>query len=201
MTPVVKDISQLNLNGTYSYADYLTWQFEQAVELIKGRVFEMSPAPKTYHQRISRRITRYFENYLFGKQCEFFVAPFDVRLIDKQKSRELNKDIFTVVQPDLCVICNSEKIDEDGCMGAPDLIVEILSKGNSKKEMRLKYELYEECGVREYWIADPEHQTLHQFVLDDNEKYRLIKIHTTDEIASTYLFPELKVDISEIFAE
>lgn len=201
MAVPITDISQLNLNGTYSYADYVNWHFEQMLELIKGRIFKMSPAPKTFHQRISRNFAAVLDKYFHKKKCEYFVAPFDVRLYDHKKSAKANKDIHTVVQPDLCVICDPEKIDEDGCLGAPDLIVEILSKGNSKKEMHIKYNLYEECGVREYWIADPEHSTLHVFVLYNDEKYQLQRIYTTDEIAVSAIFTDLKVDVNEIFRQ
>jgi Uma2 family endonuclease len=195
----ITDLSQLDINGVYTYADYVTWQFEQTVELIKGKIFSMSPAPKTYHQKISRHLTRWFDNYLTNKSCELFVAPFDVRLYDKKKSVKAAKDIFTVVQPDLCVICDESKIDEDGCIGAPDLIIEILSKGNSKKEMRIKYDLYEESGVQEYLIADPEHETFHQFILDENGKYKLVKIYTSDDTLTPILFSDLQINLNEIF--
>ncbi|GAB4493032.1 MAG: Uma2 family endonuclease [Raineya sp.] len=163
----ITDISQLDLNGTYSYADYLLWRFEQSVELIKGKIFQMSPAPSVRHQRVSRKIAENFYPYLNNKPCEYFIAPFDVRLLDKKKSKKANKDIYTVVQPDLCIICDKDKLDERGCIGSPDLIVEILSPGNSKKEMKIKYALYEEAGVQEYWIVFPSEYVLQQFVLNE----------------------------------
>lgn len=197
----ITDISQLDLNKVYSYADYLTWRFEQTVELIKGKVWRMSPAPKTKHQRISFVISGMFFNYLKSQPCNAFAAPFDVRLYNKQESINANKDILTVVQPDLCIICDNSKIDELGCNGAPDLIVEILSKGNSKKEMRVKYDLYEESGVREYWIADPERQTVHVFVLNEDEKYQLLKIFLRDDILSSDILPDMKIDLQQVFPE
>lgn len=197
----ITDISQLNLNKIYTYADYLTWRFEQTVELIKGKVCKMSPAPKTNHQRISRNLNEFFINYFRKHECEFFYAPFDVRLPDKQKSATANKDIHTVVQPNLCIICDKNKIDQLGCIGAPDLIVEILAKGNSKKEIRVKYNLYQESGVREYWIADPEYQTVHVFYADKNEKYQLSKIYLNDETLQSVIFPDLKVELQQVFPE
>ncbi len=149
---MISNIADLDLNGTYSYADYLQWRFDETVELIKGKIFKMSPAPNVKHQRISWNLTHIFSNYFWKKPCSAFAAPFDVRLYDPKKSSKNNKDIFTVVQPDICIICDEEKIDDLGCIGAPDLIIEILSKGNSNKEMKNKYELYEENGVKEYWI-------------------------------------------------
>ncbi|NOQ35143.1 MAG: Uma2 family endonuclease, partial [Methylococcaceae bacterium] len=140
----ITDISQLDLNETYSYADYLTWQFDDALELIKGKIMLMSPAPNVNHQRIETRLLLAIGNYLVGKRCEMFPAPFDVRLYDRNKSILKNKECHTVVQPDLCVICNPDILDKQGCNGAPDWVIEILSKGNSRKDMKIKYELYQE---------------------------------------------------------
>ncbi len=198
---MVKDISELDLNGVYTYADYLLWRFEERVELIKGKIFKMSPAPNTKHQRISSRLHVTFFNFLENKTCDVFSAPFDVRLYDSKKSQKANKEVFTVVQPDLCVICDREKIDEKGCIGAPDLIIEILSLGNSKKEMKLKYELYEESGVQEYWVVYPYEENLLKFVLNDKQKYELHQIFNTEDIATSFVFPQLEVNLEKVFAE
>jgi Uma2 family endonuclease len=196
---VITDLSQLDLNKTYSYADYLTWQFDDMVELIKGKIVLMSPAPNVRHQTIETNLSRMLVNYFYKKKCRLFYAPFDVRLYDRKKSILLNKDVFTVVQPDLCVVCNPEFLDEQGCNGAPDWIIEILSKGNSKKEMQTKYALYEEAGVSEYWIVYPDNRAIHQFVLDENGHYQLKKMHSEEGIATPALFPELEVDVSDVF--
>ncbi len=203
MSKIIKDISELDLNATYSYADYLNWHFEQSVELIKGHIFKMSPAPSRKHQKYSLRLSSKLFNYieLCKNNCELYVAPFDVRLLDKNKSSIANQDVYTVVQPDLCVICDKSKLDERGCIGAPDLIIEILSPGNSKKEMKIKYELYQEAGVKEYWIVFPSEFVLQQFVLDENEKYFLKNSFTEDEKFFADIFPELEVDLGEIFKE
>ncbi|MDY6994705.1 MAG: Uma2 family endonuclease, partial [Pseudomonadota bacterium] len=111
-------------------------------------------------------------------------------------------EVYSVVQPDLCVICDKSKLTEQECNGAPDWIIEILSKGNSKKEMRLKYELYEESHVIEYWLVYPYEEAIYQFVLNpQTEKYQLAAMHAGDEIATPKLFPELKIDLSAIFME
>ena len=163
--PKITQLSQLDLNQTYSYADYLTWRFDEAVELIKGKIMLMSPAPNVKHQDISMNLTRTLSAFFNHKKCRLYAAPFDVRLYDRKKSILANQDIHTVVQPDLCVICNPEILDQQGCNGAPDWIIEILLKGNSKREMTIKYELYQESGVIEYWLVYPEQQAIHQFVL------------------------------------
>ncbi len=190
----ITDINQLDLNGTYTYADYLLWKFEERIELIKGKIFKMSPAPSTKHQRVLKGVYRSFDNYFYKKTCEVFLSPFDVRLPKKGKN---NEQILTVVQPDLCVVCDPEKIDEKGCIGAPDLIVEIISPGNSKKEMRNKFQLYEEVGVQEYWIIHPSEEHILVNVLEDG-KYRTLRPIVDDYITSVK-FPELKIHTSDIF--
>jgi Uma2 family endonuclease len=196
---VITDLSQLDLNKTYSYADYLTWQFDDMVELIKGKIVQMSPAPNVRHQSISTDLRRILANYFWRKKCRLFYAPFDVRLYDRRKSILLNKDIYTVVQPDLCVICNPEFLDKTGCNGAPDWIIEILSRGNSKKEMETKYALYEEAGVREYWIVYPEQRAIHQFVLDENDHYQFKKMYAEDGFVVPELFSDLEVNLIDVF--
>lgn len=197
--PKITRLSQLDLNQTYSYADYLTWQLNEAVELVKGKIMLMSPAPTVRHQRIAGNLYGIFYNSFRHKKCQFFPAPFDVRLYDRKKSMLASQDIHTVVQPDLSVICNPEVLDEQGCNGAPDWIIEILSKGNSKREMQIKYELYQESGVQEYWIIYPNDQATHQFILDDNGHYQLKHMYTDDDIAVPHLFQDLSIDLTEVF--
>jgi len=198
---VITDISQLDPDSKYTYTDYLTWEFDEAVELIKGKILKISPAPRTRHQRISFYLSGKFFNYFNLDSCDVFSAPFDVRLFDKTKSEKARKEIHTVVQTDLSVICDQNKIDEYGCIGAPDLIVEILSPGNSTKEMRTKFNLYEESGVREYWVADPEHQTIHLFYADEQDKYQLSKIYLYEDVLQSVIFPELKINLKGVFPE
>jgi len=194
----ITQLSQLDLTKTYSYADYLTWQFDEAVELIKGKIMLMSPAPNVKHQGISMNLSSLLHSYFHHKKCRVYAAPFDVRLYDRKKSILANKEIHTVVQPDLCVICDTDKLDEQGCNGAPDWIIEILSKGNSKREMQIKYALYAESGVSEYWLVYPYEQAIYQFVLDDDGHYQL-KAMYANGIATPHLFPELSIDLSEVF--
>lgn len=195
----ITQLSQLDLNKTYSYADYLTWQFDEAVELIKGKIMLMSPAPNLKHQRISADLNGMLYNFFKHKKCQFFAAPFDVRLYDRKKSILNNEESHTVVQPDLCVICNPDILDKQGCNGAPDWIIEILSKSSIRRDMKIKYELYQESGVMEYWIIYPEEQAIHQFVLE-NERYQLKQMYTVGDIATPQLFPELAIDVTEVFA-
>ncbi len=198
----ITQFSQLDLNGSYSYADYLTWRFEETVELIRGKIMPMSPAPNFNHQSISKNLLVEIGIYLKGKSCQVFHAPFDVRLYDRKKSLVANHDIYTVVQPDLCVICDKHKLDNKGCLGAPDWIIEILSKSTAQKDTQTKYQLYQEAGVKEYWLVYPYEATVSQFVLNEpEEKYQLIKMYSTRDNAVPFLFPELAIDLTAVFAQ
>ncbi|GIZ15176.1 Uma2 family endonuclease [Capnocytophaga catalasegens] len=192
----ITDINQLDMNGVYTYADYLLWKFQERVELIKGKIFKMSPAPSRKHQDISRKINRKLDAFFCNGSCNLYYAPFDVRLPQKSKKDE---QIYTVVQPDLCVICDPKKLDERGCIGAPDLIIEILSPGNSKKEMKNKYELYQEAGVREYWVVNPLEENILIYVLD-NGKYHSLK-PVVDDFACSEIFLDLKIHTDDIFEQ
>ena len=198
MPEYIYDIKELDFSKTYSYADYLLWRFKERVEIIKGKILEMSPAPNVNHQQISRKINRYLDQYFQNRSCELFYAPFDVALLNKKKSTP-EKDIFTVIQPDLCIICDAEKIaDGKKCIGAPDLIIEILSPGNSKKEMDIKFDLYEEAGVLEYWLVYPEEKSIIMYVLKD-KKYIGLKPFTEDQILKSPLFSDFELDLKKIF--
>ena len=196
----VLSLSDLDVdNGVYSYADYLTWKFDQTVELIKGKILQMS-APSRRHQGISWYLNGVFFNHFAKHRCKAYAAPFDVRLYDKRKSEKANKDVFSVVQPDICIICDLDKLDDKGCLGSPDLVIEILSPGNSSKEMKLKKSLYEENGIREYWIIDPDHENAFQFHLLETGVYSPATIYVDDEILDCVIFPDLKINLTEIFA-
>ncbi len=197
MESAITNIKQLDLKGNYTYSDYLLWQFKERVELIKGKIFKMSPAPGSFHQEVSGNIYFILRKFIKNSNCKLFAAPFDVRLINFKESTA-DHQITTVVQPDLCVICDTQKIDERGCLGAPDLIIEILSPGNSKKEMDIKFDLYEENGVSEYWMVNPAEKTIAIFVLQ-NGKYSGIKPIIEDSTLESPTFPELKFKVKKIF--
>lgn len=192
----ITSLDQLDLNGTYSYADYLLWQFTERVELLRGKIRQMA-APSVKHQRISIRFSRLLANALWQTACQVFAAPFDVRLT---RMRD-DKAVKTVVQPDLCVICDPSKLDERGCIGAPDLIIEILSPGNSRTEMRDKFELYQEAGVLEYWIVNPSEKMIQVFQLNEQGRYIGLPPVVEGDILTTPIVPNLEVDVTEVFAD
>lgn len=187
-------LADLDMNKTYTYADYFKWKFEERVELIKGRIFKMSPAPSRMHQKISSRLHGYLFTFLDGNSCELYSAPFDVRIPRKSKA---DKDIITVLQPDLCVICDLSKLDDRGCLGAPDLVIEILSPSNNKKELKNKYEVYEEAGVKEYWVVYPAEPgiMIHTLIEDKYVASRML----VEGLASSSVLAGFSVDVEELF--
>ncbi len=190
---IITDYTKLDLNGTYTYADYLLWQFSDRVELIRGRIRKMSPAPNERHQSTVSDLARVFINFFHKKSCRVYLAPFDVRLPIPS-----GKITSTVVQPDLCVICDESKLDEQGYNGAPDLVIEILSPGNTKHELSTKFELYQECGVQEYWIAEPANKTVWIYTLQKG-KYIGLQPFTEDDTIESVIFPKLKAAVEDIF--
>ncbi len=190
--------SDLDLNKTYTYADYLKWTFDERLELIKGYIFKMSPAPAEFHQRVSAIVSNELYNYFKGKPCKVYSAPFDVRLVRKSAT---DKEIITVVQPDICVICDLSKIDKKGCLGAPDIVVEILSPGNNKTELKNKYEVYEEAGVKEYWIIEPQGKIFIRYFLNEKEQFEPTRLLTVGDEVTTSLFPGFTLNLDEVFAD
>ncbi len=199
MKPIT-DISQLDFKKRYTYADYLTWQFQERVELIKGWVYRMSPAPRRVHQEVEGNLYFEIRKFTNTQSCKIYQSPFDVRLI---KNRGLkNQEINTVVQPDICVICDMNKLDDAGCIGAPDLIVEILSDSTAKKDYNEKFNLYEENQVKEYWIVNPATQTIEVFSLAEGKYVSLGLFNEKEgtEKVGGNLFPDLQIELNSIFS-
>ena len=194
---MITDISLLDTNKTYTYANYLTWRFQERIELIKGKLFKMSPAPARRHQKVSNKLSSSITWFLKDKSCELYTAPFDVRF-PKGKG---DKQIFTVVQPDICVICDKSKLDDRGCVGSPDLIIEILSPATAKKDVKDKFQLYQEFGVKEYWIVSPENKLVDVFILKDDNKYHLVNKYTEDDVVGVNIFKDLSINLKDVFED
>jgi Uma2 family endonuclease len=194
---MITDINQLDFNKLYTYSDYLTWKFSERVELIKGKIFRMA-APSRVHQRISRIISGELYLFLKNQSCEFFSAPFDVRL-PLPPHRIKGDKVSTVVQPDICVVCDLSKLDDRGCNGAPDLIVEILSPGNSGREMKEKYDLYESAGVQEYWVVQPSEPFIIRYNLDTTGTYIGSRFYTEGDTITSKVLVGFEVELDQIF--
>jgi Uma2 family endonuclease len=188
---------QFDMNKRYSYADYLTWFDNIRRELINGFIKLMSPAPSKMHQEISVALSGSFYQYLKRIPCQVFHAPFDVRLPNNDEKDE--KKIYTVVQPDICVICDPEKLDDKGCLGPPDLIIEIVSDQNPKRDVKEKFELYQRHGVSEYWMIFPDERTLFVYLLNKEGKYENVGIYAEDEKVKVNIFDDFHIDLAEIF--
>ena len=184
--------------GYYSYADYLTWPMDLVAELIQGRLFKKAAAaPNRIHQRVSLKLSVKLYQFLEGKTCQVYEAPFDVRL---PKDSKEDHQIFDVVQPDICVVCDPSILDQRGCIGSPDLIVEILSPGNSKLELKQKFDLYESREVKEYWIIQPEHQTITIYTWV-NGTYLPSRLFTTGDVIESQVVKGFKLDLEEFFSD
>jgi Uma2 family endonuclease len=171
------------------------------VELIRGKVFKMSPAPRSRHQVVAGNLHGQLWSYLKHKKCQVFMAPFDVRLPQPKKGNT-DPEIITVVQPDVCVVCDPKKIDELGCVGAPDWIIEVLSPRTSAKDLNEKFDVYEEAGVGEYWVVHPEEQTVLVYIRDASGKYQgKLKPYTRQDKLQPVTLPELIIDLEEVFPE
>ena len=196
----ITDISKLDLKKRYSYADYLTWVFDERIELIKGWIYKMSPAPKRMHQRISLKLTIQLDKYFETCNCQVYEAPFDVRL---KKNKGSDSEIDTVVQPDISVFCDLTKLDDRGAIDAPDLVVEVTSDGTMKKDYNEKFNLYEENGVQEYWIVNPDSKSMEIFTKLDGKFESAGVFNINDGIfeAQSIMFPSLKVDLVNVFKD
>ena len=176
----------------YTYADYCTWDDNERWELIEGVPYAMSPAPAWRHQGISRELSYQLTDFLKGKPCKVFAAPFDVRL-------NADDEDDTVVQPDIVVICDRSKLSGTGCKGVPDMIIEILSPSTAQRDKWIKFNLYQRAGVREYWIVDPDSKMVTVHVLRDG-------VYTTAAYGDTgaapvNALPGCEINLEDVFAQ
>ena len=188
----------LKLEETYTYGDYLQWDDGERWELIDGVAYNMTPAPNRRHQAILRELSFQLVSFLTDKPCKVYFAPFDVRL---PVHDEEDDDVTTVVQPDIVVICDPKKLDDRGARGAPDLVIEILSPSTSRKDVKIKFNLYEKHGVREYWIVDPTGGTVMAYRLGPDGRYGRPQVYTDDDSAPVGIFADLVIDLKAVFAE
>ncbi len=187
-------ISNPQPNKRYTYKDYLEWSDEERWELIDGIPYNMIPAPSPKHQEILGELYRLISNYLVGQACRPYLASFDVRLFPNEKQADNN-----VVQPDLSIICDLNKITTQGCEGVPDFIIEILSPSTAKKDKGEKKRLYERAGVKEYWIVDPFNHTIEVYTLSDERKYGEVELYGKEDTIKVVTFQDLVIALEAIF--
>ena len=190
-------------NRLFSYADYLTWPEEEMKEIINGIVYDFS-APLRKHVAVTVAFLGKAWNYIDRRKgkCKIYTAPFDVRL--PKNGETADDEIYNVVQPDICVVCDKSKLDEKGCIGAPDLVVEVNSPSTGKRDLDQKFYLYESSGVREYWIVYPNDDAVTVFLLqpsgkfDDGTTYEVIKGQTKVPVQT---LEGLIIDLEELFED
>ncbi|MCI8807099.1 MAG: Uma2 family endonuclease [Oscillospiraceae bacterium] len=180
----------------YTFADCLTWREDERIEIIDGEPVMMAPPPSSEHQEISMELSAQLHAYLRGKRCKVYAAPFAVRLFEKDGDRP--DDVDTMVEPDISVVCDPNKIDRHGCKGAPDMVVEILSPSTQRHDRFTKFSLYQRAGVKEYWIVDPESKAAQSFVLEDG-RYSVKEYGTTGDKMRVSVLEDCVIDLSEVF--
>lgn len=179
----------------YTYADILDWPEDERVELIDGKIYMMS-SPMRKHEKISRELYLMLWSYLKGKKCEVYDAPFGVRLFAKKDDSPYSVD--TYVEPDISVICDPDKLDDYGCVGAPDLIIEILSPSTRQHDRLTKLNLYQRAGVKEYWIVDPDEKTVIVMTLEDGEHYAPTA-YSANATIPVGVLEDCKIDLKPVF--
>jgi Uma2 family endonuclease len=176
-----------------TYANFLEWDEDFRAELHDGEVVVMAP-PVTKHQQVSGELFFQIRSYLEGKSCKVFPAPFGVRLFPKK-----DRSDDTVFEPDIVVICDQEKLDEHGCNGPPDFVIEIVSPSTAKYDRVYKLRKYEKAGVREYWIVDPETKYVQVFTLE-NGRF-LASGYDDTEKAAVSVLEGCEIDLQAVFAD
>lgn len=185
----------------YTYTDYLSWPEDERIEIIDGVPYHtyggpiiegapvMQAAPSRAHQEISVEMVRQLANFLKGKPCKVYSAPFAVRLNEDE----------TVLEPDIAVVCDSSKLNDKGCKGAPDLVVEILSPSTARKDRMVKLQRYQQAGVREYWIVDPDTKTVQVCILENGRYF--VTAYADNDTAPVKVLDGCSIDLREVFSE
>ena len=188
----------LDMTKRYTYADYLTWMDDVRRELIDGIVSLMA-GTSINHGKVGTNLVWCFQSIVKSNKCncEVLYAPIDVCL-PKNGETENNK-IYTVVQPDVFVVCDLTKLEDGRCFGAPDMIIEILSKSTRRKDLHDKFLLYEKAGVREYWIANPKSKNITAYIMQDNDEYDDGTEYILGEKIPVHIFDGYLIEVNEIF--
>lgn len=184
-------------NRRYTFADALAWEENERIEIIGGELVMMAP-PARIHQKISGELFRQLANFLDGKACEVYAAPFAVRLFERDE--DTPNEVDTLVEPDISVVCDKGKLDKYGCKGAPDLVMEVLSPSTNRHDRFVKLRLYQRAGVREYWIVDPEARTAQVYVLEQGVLMPSA-FYAPEDIAKVSVLDGCFLELGRVFAE
>ena len=193
----VYQLSPLPKEQHYTFADLLVWDNDTRYELYDGHPVALA-SPTNVHQMISGELFRQLANYLVGKRCKVFSAPFDVRIFEEQGDSP--EDVDTVLQPDLMVVCDPDKVDRHGIRGTPDLVIEILSQSSARYDRVFKFSLYQRAGVKEYWIVDPVTRTVCVYTMEDGA-YHAADVYSSDLSVPAGILDNCNIDLSTVFGE
>lgn len=181
-----------------TFADYLSFPEGERWEIINGAPY-MQAAPAPIHQEILMELSKQIAVYLTGKPCRIYPAPFCVRLPKGYEKNE--REVKNVVEPDISIICDKSKIDDKGCNGAPDMVIEIISPSSIKTDRVTKFNLYEQAGVQEYWIVEPEQRLVSVFQLQKNGRFSRPEMYADEDSIKVALFPDLEIDMGAVFSQ
>lgn len=190
-------LERRKIGENFTYTDYLSWDDNERWEIINGEAYNITPVPNVSHQLILSQLLLQLGNQLNGKSCQVFPAPFDVRL---PVGKEKEKDIENVVQPDITIVCDAKKLDKKGCLGTPDMIIEILSPLTYRKDRKEKFFLYEQVGVKEYWLVSPDEKLVEVFRLEPGGKYGRPGIYSETDMIQLSFINEATIDLNAVFS-
>lgn len=181
----------------YTFADCLNWSESDRIEIIDSEAYMMSP-PLRIHQEILVELLSQIRDFLSNKPCKVYPAPFGVRPFEKDG--DTPDDVDTIVEPDITVVCDQSKLDDYGCKGAPDLIIEILSPSNKRHDRIVKHDLYQRAKVREYWIVDPEIRTVDVYILDEHGFLKPTEMYGAGDTAKITVLNDCPIDLKAVFS-
>ena len=182
----------------YTFADCLAWDESKHIEIINGEAIVML-TPLRVHQEILGELSRQLANFLVGKKATVFFGPFAVRLFEK--NGDPPESVDTMVLPDISVICDHNKLDEYGCKGAPDMVVEILSPSTQRHDQLVKLRLYQQAGVQECWIVDPENQTVRVMLMDEDGRFQFHEVYGREELAKVNILDGCFIELAKVFPD
>lgn len=183
-----------------TYKDYASWDEDERCEVLDGKIISMAPSPQPIHQEISMQLSIEIGSYLRGKECRAFAAPIDVFLFEDTNQKWIDENVRNWVIPDLIVVCDPNKIKRNKILGAPDLVVEIISASSAKIDRIDKSLAYQRAGVKEYWIIDPANQLVEVYRLK-NHSLELQDVYKREDIIPVHALNTLEIDLSVIFPE
>ncbi|GIN87529.1 hypothetical protein J6TS2_39150 [Heyndrickxia sporothermodurans] len=180
----------------YTYVDYLSWTEDVRAEIIDGIVY-FQTAPSRIHQEVLSELHRQIANFLVGKKCKVYPAPFHVVLNLNEETEKDSKNIF---EPDISIICDHSKLDDRGCKGSPDVIIEITSPSTARKDKIEKFNKYEQARVKEYWIIEPNEKIVSVFTLQQNQRFGRPDMYTDEDKVKVSIFENLVIDLTLVFS-